>query len=141
MTDFMGESDMLPPFFVLAFETNMKMQTIVDKLNVVEPVAIPSNKPCPAATPQPPIDVVCILGESLAVYQRANFGPLFNVHTVDAPAFRGWYAFGAPPLAYLLAWLHAVMPRQLRTESVVRHYAFPDLGQAKYMIGRQSGTS
>jgi hypothetical protein len=58
MTEFMREADVLPPFFVLALESRMRMQTIIDTLNAAALVTIPPDKPCPAATPQPPIDAV-----------------------------------------------------------------------------------
>jgi hypothetical protein len=139
LTDFLKESELIPPFFVLAFESTMKMQKVIDTLNAVAPVAIPLDKPCPSATPQPPIDAVCILGEGFALYQRASHGPLFQVQTQGDP-YQGWYALGAAPLACLLAWLHTAMPRQLRAQSVVRQYFFPTYPQAKYMANKQPET-
>ena len=138
LSDFLKESDLIPPFFVLALESSMKMQTLVDTLNAVAPVEIPPNKPCPAATPQPPIDAVCILGKGLALYQRSSLGPLFQVVTTGEP-YLGWYSFNdATPLANLLAWLHAAMPRQLRAQSVVRQYYVPEITQAKYVANKQA---
>jgi hypothetical protein len=141
MTEFMREADALPPFFVLAFESRMRMQTIVDKLNAAAPVTIPPNKPCPAATPQPSIDAVCILGKGLALYQRQSVGPIFHILT-SGTAYQGWFGLGDnTPLAKLLAWLHANMPRPLRSESVVRQYYVPDVTAARYMRDRQSQQS
>jgi hypothetical protein len=136
-SDFMRESDMMPPFFVLAFETNMKMQTLVDKLNAAPLVAIPPGKPCPDAKPQPPLDAVCVLGRGLALYQRTSAGPLFHLLSTGT-AYTGWYSINDDtPLAKLLAWLHAVMPRQLRRESVVRQY-FAPTHSAEYIAAKQS---
>jgi hypothetical protein len=144
MSDFMKESDVIPPFFVLALESNMKLQTVIEKLSSAAPVTIPTGKPCPQATPQPPLDAVCILGKGLALYQRASLSPLFHVVT-DGKPFQGWYALNfsvefAPLLASLLVWLHTTMPRQLRRESVVRQYFVPSVPQARYMAGKQSET-
>jgi hypothetical protein len=97
LSDFLKESDLIPPFFVLAFESNMKMQTIIDKLKDVEPVEIPPDKPCPDARPQPPTDAVCVLGKGLALFQRSSLGPILHVHTTGEP-YLGWYALGAAPL-------------------------------------------
>ncbi len=103
----MREADVLPPFFVLALESRMRMQTIIDKLNTAALVTIPPDKPCPAATPQPPIDAVCILGKGLALYQRRSVGPIFHILTTGT-AYQGWFGLGDDdtPLAKLLAWLH-----------------------------------
>jgi hypothetical protein len=140
LSDFLKESDLIPPFFVLAFESNMKMQKVIDILNDIVPVEIPPDKPCPVATPQPPIDAVCILGKGLALYQRSSLGPLFQVVTTGDP-FHGWYALeDATPLANLLAWLHTAMPRQLRAQSVVRQYYVPEITQIKYMAKKQAET-
>jgi hypothetical protein len=136
-SDYMRESDMLPPFFVLAFETNMKMQTLVNRLNAAALVDIPPNKPCPNATSQPALDAVCVLGKGLALYQRTSVGPLFHILSTGQP-YVGYFSLNdETPLAKLLAWLHAVMPRQLRRESVVRQYFVPTVPQAQYMASRE----
>lgn len=143
MSDFMRESDMLPPFFVLAFESSMTMQKLIDTLNTAVLVELPTGKPCPGATPQPPLDAVCVLGKGLALYQRASVGPLFHIMETAGPPYVGWFSYdNDTPLASLLAWLHTVMPRQLRRESVVHQYFVPrDVAQFRYMAARQAETT
>jgi hypothetical protein len=70
MTEFMREADVLPPFFVLALESRMRMQTIIDTLNAAALVTIPPDKPCPALPRSHRLTLFGILGKGLALYQR-----------------------------------------------------------------------
>jgi hypothetical protein len=138
LSDYMRESDMIPPFFVLALESRMKIETVLNRLKKAALVEIPPNKPCSNATAQPPLDAVCILGKGLVLYQRTSVGPLFHVLSTGEP-YVGYYSIdGTTPLANPLGWLHTAMPRQLRRESVVRQYFIPTLPAAKYRAAKQS---
>ena len=140
-SDFLKESNFIPPFFVLALESRMKMQTVVDKLNSVAPVTVPADKPCEGATPQPAIDAVFIRGRGVVFYQRASQRPLFHVFRDDKP-YTGWVSVeNDAPLAMLLAWLHMAMPRQLRAQSVIRQYFAPTIPQLKYMAAKLQATN
>lgn len=126
-----------PPFFVLAIENKVAMETIHERLQAAPAVPVPQGKEFDAGNgngPQPPIDVVCLLGQGVLLYLRPGDVPL-QMYTADKQRVTGWVGISdtEAPLATSLAWLHALMPRILRGTSVFTSYLFPDSRHIKYM--------
>jgi hypothetical protein len=130
------ETSLLPPFFVIAHEPGMTVQTLLQELHGTPPVPVPEGKDFPNDSPQPPLDAVCILDQGVAVNQRSGQGPSFQISVDDKP-FPGWiFMENDAPLAITLGWLHMAMPRILRAYSVVGQYNMPPPLQAKYMVNK-----
>lgn len=120
-SDYMLDTNGLPPFIVIAFESRISRDTLWQRLTdapLVEP------HPFYAAAgmkPQPPVDAVCVLGKHA----------LWNLRQVDGPIrlkagdeiVRGWVAQDTTaPLSWTLGWLHIAMPRILRREPIFKWY-------------------
>ena len=58
-------------------------------------------------SPQPPIDVVCLLGQGVLLNLRNGDLAIGTVDEKDGSLSKGWMAIDtAPPLAATLAYLH-----------------------------------
>ena len=101
-----------PAFIVVAFENNVGLQTLLQRLHEAPLVPPPAGKEFvdgQGNDPQPPIDAVCLLDR----------GTLWNVRPDDRLPLRtylngqpyaGWFAVETKtPLMMTLGWLHATM--------------------------------
>jgi hypothetical protein len=137
LSNYTRETSALPPFFVVAFESRMRMRTLLTKLDAAPPVPVPDGKGFTDDSPQPPLDAVCILGKGAAFNQRSGQGAAIQLRSLDGKPQPGWISMeGSAPLAWTLAWLHMAMPRFLRANSVVGQYFIPPARQLKYMINK-----
>jgi hypothetical protein len=130
-----------PPYFALAFENDIAIDTLGKRLAEAGLVAPPTGKsdgPEDAGhEPQPPLDIICLLGRGVYVYYRP--GNPFGMTLRDGPPglVTGWaFMETSAPLAWTLAWLHSSMPRILRGGSVLRPYMVPNQKNLKYMAAR-----
>jgi hypothetical protein len=112
-----------PPFFGLAYESNVAIPTIIQRLND----AHVSNSP----TSTPPVDAIFILGRGWAINFGDGQGALTFI-TPEGQHMRGWvWQNSAAVLVDLLSWLSAVMPRCVCFSSVVTPYLIKSWPQAK----------
>jgi hypothetical protein len=134
-SEYTVETAALPPFFVIAHESRMTMDTLLNKLLDVPLVPVPDGKGFANDSPQHPLDAVCILGKGVALNQKSGRGAAFQLSGgVPVP---GWIGMGADaPLALTLGWLHMAMPRITRAHSVVGQYYFPPRRQLMYMANK-----
>lgn len=126
---YMDETDEIPPFFLLAFESTMSINRISGMLTAVADVLPPEGKSLPGDHPQPPIDAVCILGKGVLWNLRCGDGAIKFTQTSGPDKGKlhtGWFGFEtAAPLAWTLSWLHLAMPRIVRSYSVLGPYIVP----------------
>jgi hypothetical protein len=106
-----------PPFFAFAFETNVAVKTLLDRLrDVGEPT---------------PVDAVFVLGKGTAI----NFGDGHGARRLrldDGSPATGWaWMEGIPSLIELLGWLHA-LPR-------VQHMTSPFLPYLEKLTSKSDG--
>jgi hypothetical protein len=99
-----------------------------------------------ADTPQPPLDAVCVLGRGVWLYVRPDnpMGMKLKAQLADGSErddFAAWAFLEIDtPLAWLLAWLNAAMPRIFRGTSVFRPYLIPPTRHINYMNCRKEGS-
>lgn len=109
----------LPPFVLIAFDTNMSEKTLLRTL--YEASDVPSA--IPGGAPQPPIDAVCVLGKYALWPVREVANPMFKVNIPTQPDRRAWSSMPtAAPFSWVLVWLQLSMPRIERTKPVLAHY-------------------
>lgn len=127
----------VPPFFVLAFERVAATKTILETLRSAEKVPLPDGKGYPDGRgndPQPPVDCVCILGEGVFLNMRTGKELPIRFVTAEGEAVQGWEWMATPaPLALTLTWLHAEMPRVVRSASISLPYFAPKPEHIQYM--------
>lgn len=155
-TDLVAQMGLVPPFFVLAFDSKASIDAIHEKLQNTDLIPPPDGKsegPRDAgAAPQPPLDAVCVLGRGIFLYLRPNneLGMKLAVRLKpedvapgqDPITFvdeSGWIFMPTDaPLAWLMSWLHSAMPRIFRGSSVFSPYLIPNQKNIGYM--RKQGT-
>lgn len=132
----------VPPFFILAFENSIAIDTILTTLKSMELVPAPDGKDVRYGTskePQPPVDCVCLLGKG--VFLNFRPGNELPLQFVDSTGERilGWkWIPTSAPLAVTLSWLHAEVPRVIRNSSIGLPYFAPKLEHMMYMEKAQS---
>lgn len=133
------ELGLVPPYFVVAFESKIAEQTMVERIREAGVIPPPEGKSLgeqdAANTPQPPLDAICILGKGVCWYLRP--GNPMGLGINDVPEARALaFIETAAPLSWTLAWLHATMPRIMRGGSVFSPYLLPTPRHVKYMAER-----
>jgi hypothetical protein len=72
----MSQTGLVPPYFALAFENKIATGTLLQRLEAADLVSPPEGKSWGSHdagdAPQPPLDIVCILGEGVAMYHRPD---------------------------------------------------------------------
>ena len=149
-TDLIKQMGFVPPFFVLAFESNASIELLHQKLQATDLIPPPDGKsdgPQDVGdAPQPPIDAVCVLGQGIFLYLRPDnelgLRAAKKIQPQDASPGNtiefldeiGWIFMPTDaPLAWLLTWLHASMPRVFRGSSVFSPYLIPNQKNLGYM--------
>lgn len=142
---YMQQIGLVLPYFVVAFDNKVKVETIGDRLREADLIPPPVGKSMGehdwAHTPQPPLDAICVLGEGVWLYLRPDNPMGFQVglqkeggsKTVKND-YAGWaYLETDAPLVITMIWLHAAMPRIFRGKSVFSPYLVPPIRHARYM--------
>ncbi|MGW5141682.1 DUF6602 domain-containing protein [Nocardia beijingensis] len=133
-TEYMSETLALPPYFLVAFENRVSIDTMRKTLTLAPGAPVPPGKDGP---PQLPIDAVFILGQNVLLNLRSGHGPFQIMQTPTTP-MQGWISFGTEnSLSWLISWLHKAMPRIQRYESVLTPYLLPFDDHKKYMAARK----
>jgi hypothetical protein len=146
---------LVPPYFVLAFDSRVQVDLVRERLQNAGLVPPPDGKSegplDDGDAPQPPVDAVCVLGQGVYFYVRPD-NPMGiriavrsreredsaeeprSLETVDRA---GWIFMPTDaPLAWLLTWLHSSMPRVMRGGSVFAPYLIPNQKNLRYMASR-----
>ncbi|MGP4058361.1 DUF6602 domain-containing protein [Mycobacterium sp. 4D054] len=152
-TDLLKQMGLVPPYFVLAFDSAMKFESVLKRLRNSSLVPPPDGKSegphDQGDTPQPPIDTVCVLGQGLFLYVRPD-NPMGlrvgvprdpddagNPRSIEPAERPDWIFIPTDaPLAWLLTWLHSSMPRIMRGGSVFQPYLIPNQKNLRYMAKR-----
>jgi hypothetical protein len=141
--DFLRQMGTCPPFVVWAFENTVAIKTLIERLQAAELVGPPEGKSDgpqdDVNEPQPPLDLICVLGQGVCLNIRSNnpMGVLMvKDHAGGSPVeHQGWvWIPTTAPLAHSLAWMNQLMPRILRGGSVFTPYLIPPMKMAKYMV-------
>lgn len=110
-----------PPFFVFAFETDIKPETLIDRLVEPDPIRVAGS-----ATTFTPVDAVFVLGRGLALdYGDGHGGLNLRLRKDDDESRRaaGWLWRGSEwVLGEFMLWLHTVMPRPVYPGPVASTY-------------------
>lgn len=145
---YMKQIGLVPPYFAIAFENNVADNTVGERLQSAGLISPPEGKSIGeedwAATQQPPLDALCILGRGIWMYVRPDnpMGITFGIERPDGTKepssdLSGWaFVETDASLAWTLAWLNASMPRVLRGRSVFTPYLVPPTRHVKYMNSR-----
>ena len=140
---FLKQMGLCPPFVVWAFNNKIAPETLVKRLDEAALVPPPEGKSIgpqdDVNEPQPPLDLVCILGQGVCLNVRPDNPMGVRLMTQRAgkpPAdHTGWvFMPTSAPLAYSLAWMNNLMPRILRGGSVFAPYLIPPRKMVNYMI-------
>lgn len=143
--DIIKHLGLVPPFFVIAFENKIAIETLTRRLHQAELIPPPPGKSLgerdDGNAPQPPVDAVCILGQG--IFLNARPGNPLGIKIKPPPEITepmsDWgYLPTSAPFAWLLAWMNATMPRIHRGGSVLGHYLIPNLRHLQYMAGQES---
>ncbi|GAA4403939.1 hypothetical protein GCM10023147_45950 [Tsukamurella soli] len=119
----------LPMYVVIAYDSDYAPSTLRDKLSAIPPAQVHPGRQQHGVQPQPPIDVVCVLGKYVAWNLRDVPGPMEIKDEHGIPC-RGWIvAETEAPLAWALTWLQLMTPRIERGAPIFRWY----LGQRAWM--------
>lgn len=152
-TDLLKQMGLVPPYFVLAFDSKINTDSALRRLKATSLVPTPDGKSDgphdQGDTPQPPIDAVCVLGQGLFLYlwpdnpMGFTAGIPQDVNDIGAPRSiepldrADWVFISTDaPLAWLLTWLHSSMPRIVRGGSVFAPYLIPNQKNLRYMVRR-----
>jgi hypothetical protein len=132
----MKQMGMVPPFFVIAIDSTIKVSTVHNRLRKAGLIPPPSGKSLgpedDGDTPQPPLDAICILGKGVHLYVRPD-NPL-GIKVKERPNDPVWaFIPSDAPLAFTLMWLHSAMPQTVRGRSVLVPYLMPNQKNLKYM--------
>ncbi|BBY41788.1 hypothetical protein BST21_19540 [Mycolicibacterium celeriflavum] len=150
---YMKQIGMVPPYFVVAFDNKVAPDTMGERLEKAGLIEPPAGKSMGeqdwANTPQPPLDVICILGKGVWLYVRPNnpLGIRVGFEKPDGSKtvredLSGWaFVKTDAPLVLTLAWLNAAMPRVFRGQSVFSPYLIPPTRHAKYMKSRNEAST
>lgn len=142
---YMRQIGMVPPFFVVAFDNKVAIDTIGERLREADLIPPPVGKSMgdhdAANAPQPPIDAICVLGKGVWLYLRPDNPMGFQIGITKADGsktikddYAGWtYLETDAPLVITMIWLHAAMPRVFRGRSVFSPYLVPPIRHAHYM--------
>lgn len=142
---YMQQIGMVPPYFVVAFDNKVAIETIGERLREADLISPPVGKSMGehdwAHTPQPPLDAICVLGKGVWLYLRPDnpMGFQIGLQKEDGSKtvkndYAGWtYLETDAPLVITMIWLHAAMPRIFRGKSVFSPYLVPPIRHAKYM--------
>ena len=96
-----------PPFVVIAIESLMSTQTMLDRLAGAPKVPSPDGK----GAPQDPIDAVFLLDRGVGLNLGGGDGQIKYLGP-DAKPIAGWVFYeSATVIAEMLIWLYRVMPR------------------------------
>ncbi|EFG74078.1 hypothetical protein HMPREF0591_5963 [Mycobacterium parascrofulaceum ATCC BAA-614] len=145
---YMQQIGLVPPYFVVAFDNKVTINTIGDRLREADlippPVGKPTGEQDAANTPQPPLDAICVLGKGVWLYLRPDNPMGFRIGITKEDGsktvrndYSGWtYLETDAPLVITMIWLHAAMPRVFRGRSVFSPYLVPPIRHAKYMNDR-----
>ncbi|MCV7154349.1 DUF6602 domain-containing protein [Mycolicibacterium pyrenivorans] len=133
------EMGLVPGYFVIAFASKMKVDSVSERLQEAGLIPPPEGKTDgpkdDGNAPQPPLDAICVLGQGVYFYIRPN-NPM-GLHYVEHPDQSGWIFLPTDaPLAWTLTWLHAAMPRVWRGRSVFAPYLIPNRKNLRYMASR-----
>jgi hypothetical protein len=108
---------MCPPFFVVAFESNVAIQTLLTTLDSAALVPSSSGEPPHI----PPVDAVFILGSGMAM--RFDTKSALGLALHDGTDINGWaYLQDDSVLVGMLEWLGFAMPRVHRLSSITPQY-------------------
>jgi hypothetical protein len=145
---YMQQIGMVPPYFVVAFDNKVSNETMAKRLRRAGLIDPPTGKSTGehdwAHTPQPPLDVVCILGKGVWLYLRPDNPMGFQIGYTKEDGSKtirndlsGWaYIETKAPLVMTMIWLHAAMPRVFRGKSVFSPYLVPQTRHLDYMRSR-----
>jgi hypothetical protein len=140
--EFLRQMGLCPPFVVWAFDNKVAIKTLLDRLGAAQLVPPPDGKSLgpqdDANEPQPPLDLICVLGQGVCLNIRPNnpMGILLMKRLPDQDPIphHGWvWIPTAAPLAHSLAWMNQLMPRILRGGSVFTPCLIPPIKMAEYM--------
>jgi hypothetical protein len=135
--DYMLQTGSTPAFIVIAFESKVATQTLLQRLADAPLVPVPAGKEFEDGNgndPQPPVDAVCLLGRGILWNARPADRLPLRPH-INGQPYYGWFAVETQaPLMLTLAWLHSVMVMRIqRGASVFVPYVAPYPRQAGYM--------
>ncbi|OBH10676.1 DUF6602 domain-containing protein [Mycobacterium sp. E1747] len=142
---YMQQIGLVPPYFVVAFDNKIAIETLAERLREVDLISPPEGKSMGeqdwADTPQPPLDAICVLGKGVWLYLRPDNPMGFQIGITKQDGsktvrndYSGWtYLETDAPLVITMIWLHAAMPRIFRGKSVFSPYLVPPIRHAKYM--------
>ena len=100
-----------PPFIVVAVESSISIQTMLDRLASAPTVPSPDTK----GTPQDPLDAVFLLDRGVGLNLGTGQGRI-KVLGPDNEPVAGWVFFETETVvAEMLVWLYQVMPRYSMT--------------------------
>jgi hypothetical protein len=139
---YMMQTGYTPAFVVIAFETNIARQTLLQRLAAAPLVPVPAGKAMEDGKGndlQSPIDAVCILVDGFMWNSRPAPADLLPARPqINGQPYYGWFALGTQaPLMLTLAWLHSVMAMRIRRgASVFVPYLVPYPKQAAYMANK-----
>lgn len=140
---FLKRMGLCPPFLVWAFDNKVAIKTLLDRLGEAALVPPPEGKSLgpqdDVNEPQPPLDLICILGQGICLNVRPDnpMGVRLMTQSADGPPVdrSGWvFIQTSAPLALSLAWMNQLMPRILRGGSVFAPYLIPPMKMHKYMV-------
>ena len=107
-----------PPYFMVAFESELKLPAIVETIR--------SKCPTVDLRPYPSVDAVFVLNEGWAI----NFGDGKGAYQYQVPSgasHQGWACQRSESAIFdCLAWLSAVMPRMIRYHPIIVSYMVSD---------------
>jgi hypothetical protein len=127
----------VPPFFILAFENSVAIETVSNTLATMKLEPAPHGKLVPYGTrtdAQSPIDCVCLLGQGVFLNFRPGVEVPIQYLEPSGKRALGWrWLETSAPLALTLSWLHAEIPRVARFSSISLPYFAPKLHHIDYM--------
>ncbi|MDE1673185.1 DUF6602 domain-containing protein [Nocardia gipuzkoensis] len=121
--EYLVETQLLPPFFVLAFENDVAIDTVLKRMNEAPLAPVqPTKLNFKEDSPQHPLDAICILGKGLMWNLRSGLGPIQLRHG-SGPPLTGWQWVDTDvPFSWMLHWMHIAIPQIQRRHSPLIHY-------------------